>query len=218
RISLKFLIGGKVTELTQYPWTALLLTTFENGFQQTAFNCGGSLISSRVVLTAGHCVYDKEAVMKSVQVFLAEFDKRTFPRDCKLTGEGQKCIDNIAIYAEDVIRHPRPICLPFINIDDPEHARLQLTVAGWGRNGQYKSDTKQSTTVQLVPQHDCRRYYPDLTTRHLCAAGYSGEDTCKGDSGGPLMVLYRGKYYVVGVVSGKRTDTPCGSAVPSLYT
>lgn len=112
----------------------------------------------------------------------------------------------------------RPICLPLINIDNPEFSNLPLSVAGWGRNGRYQSDVKQSTVVHLVPQRECKIHYPYLTKRHLCAAGHTGEDTCKGDSGGPLMSLHRGKYFVAGIVSGKRADSPCGSAVPSLYT
>lgn len=112
----------------------------------------------------------------------------------------------------------RPICLPPIDIDSPQFSDVRLAVAGWGRNGQYQSDIKQSTFVNLVPQEQCKKFYPDLTREDLCAAGYRGEDTCKGDSGGPLMTVYNGKYYVVGVVSGKRADSPCGTSVPSLYT
>lgn len=44
------IIGGKeVTDVNQYPWMALLE---KNG----RFTCGGSLINSKYVLTAGHCV------------------------------------------------------------------------------------------------------------------------------------------------------------------
>lgn len=112
----------------------------------------------------------------------------------------------------------RPICLPNINIDIPEFTNLPLAVVGWGRDHQYVSDVKQSTVVHLVPPEDCKKSYPHLSKDHLCAAGRTGQDTCKGDSGGPLMMLYRGSFYIIGVVSGKRADTPCGSKVPSLYT
>ncbi|XP_053607861.1 urokinase-type plasminogen activator-like isoform X2 [Plodia interpunctella] len=237
--------GGKETDLEQFPWTVLLKTTFDYGTSEASFNCGGSLISSYYVLTAGHCVVEDNARVKEVEVYLAEYDKRTFPRDCKsVLGEGRKCVENIVMRAQNVIPHPnydndrlyndialirmqrpapysdyiRPICLPPINIDEPDFFNLRLAVAGWGRNGKYKSEIKQSTVVNLVPNRECREYYPHLSKSQLCAAGYSGEDTCKGDSGGPLMLQYEGKYFVSGVVSGKRADAPCGTSVPSLYT
>ncbi|XP_075973757.1 phenoloxidase-activating enzyme-like isoform X2 [Anticarsia gemmatalis] len=239
------IIGGKETELEQFPWTVLLKVTFDYGDKRQAFNCGGSLISSRYVLTAGHCVYDEGGKIVDIEVNLAEYDKRTFPKDCKLVlGQGQKCIENVVMKADDVTLHPqyqdaqlkndialirlrgiapytdyiRPICLPSIDIDSPNFSNLRLAVAGWGRNGRYRSDIKQSTIVNLVPQEKCKKFYPGLSRRNLCAAGYTGEDTCKGDSGGPLMTVYGGKYEVVGVVSGKRADSPCGTSVPSLYT
>ncbi|XP_047995220.1 serine protease easter-like [Leguminivora glycinivorella] len=239
------IIGGKTTEIDQFPWTVLLNSKFTNGRTTAEFSCGGSLISARYVLTAAHCLYDETSRLSDVEVYLAEYDKRTFPRDCMISpGEGRRCIENIAMRAEDVVLHPqyddtrlqndialirlkgtapytdyiRPICLPLINVDSPDFSNLPLSVAGWGRNGRYQSDVKQSTVVHLVPQGECKAHYPHLTRRHVCAAGHTGEDTCKGDSGGPLMMLYRGKHFVAGIVSGKRADSPCGSTVPSLYT
>ncbi|XP_063825431.1 phenoloxidase-activating enzyme-like isoform X1 [Ostrinia nubilalis] len=237
--------GGKETELEQFPWTVLLKTIFVYPDKEVAFSCGGSLISSRYVLTAGHCIVDSKGTVKDVEIYLAEYDKRTFPKDCKnVLGKGQVCVENIVMHAENLHLHPeyddnrlhndialirlrgnapytdyiRPICLPPINVDSPELSNLRLAVAGWGRNGQYKSNIKQSTVVNLVPQSDCRSAYPGLTRMQVCAAGYTGEDTCKGDSGGPLMMMYAGRYFVSGVVSGKRADAPCGTSVPSLYT
>ncbi|VVD00809.1 unnamed protein product, partial [Leptidea sinapis] len=249
--------GGQETELDQFPWTVLMKTTFDYGSKIAAFSCGGSLISRRYVLTAGHCVYEPKAKVflvielilnfdqSEVEITLAEYDKRTFPDDCVMVfGGRQSCVKNVRMQAEDVIHHPeynddrllndialirlrgwapytmyiRPICLPPFSIDKADYSNLPLAVAGWGRNGKYETDIKQSTVVHLIPHDDCEKSYPHLTSSHICAAGRTGEDTCKGDSGGPLMMLYRGSYYVIGIVSGKRADSPCGSKVPSLYT
>ncbi|CAH0397854.1 unnamed protein product [Chilo suppressalis] len=237
--------GGKETDLQQFPWTVLMKTTFVYATRESAFSCGGSLVSSRYVLTAGHCVFDAKGRVKGIEVTLSEYDKRTFPKDCKtLLGRGEVCVENSVMQAENYVLHPdydddrlfndiavvrlqgvapytryiRPICLPPFDIDDPQFSNLQLAIAGWGRNGRYKSNTKQSTVVNLIPQGQCRDSYPNLNRNQMCAAGYTGEDTCKGDSGGPLMMQYNGKYYLSGVVSGKRADAPCGTSVPSLYT
>lgn len=150
---------------------------------------------------------------------------------CLLQFFGSLGIFNLEIIGSSHLTHPihlkysipisgfiRPICLPPLDIDKEEFTNLPLAVAGWGRNGKYVSNIKQSTVVRLVPHDECQKSYPYLSKSHLCAAGRTGEDTCKGDSGGPLMMMFRGSYYVIGVVSGKRADSPCGTSVPSLYT
>lgn len=50
--------------------------------------------------------YDK--ICSSVNVTLAEYDKTTFPRDCKYEmGRKPICIDNVLMFAEDVVLHPQ---------------------------------------------------------------------------------------------------------------
>lgn len=52
----------------------------------------------------------------------------------------------------------------------------------------------------------------------MCAIGHSGQDSCYGDSGGPLMAYYNGNYILVGIVSGKYVvGAECGSRVPTSY-
>lgn len=52
-----------------------------------------------------------------------------------------------------------------------------------------RASVLQEVSLPLVSYQDCLRHFPSYSItrdRHLCA-GERGKDTCKGDSGGPLM-------------------------------
>ena len=48
------IVNGILAELNEFPWMAALVYEESNGEQKTA--CGGSLISSNVIITAAHCI------------------------------------------------------------------------------------------------------------------------------------------------------------------
>merc|ERR1719394_2296534 len=60
------IVGGQETEENEYPWQVALVSTWNSHYPW----CGGTLISSTHVLTAAHCVYEKES--SDIQVLLRE--------------------------------------------------------------------------------------------------------------------------------------------------
>lgn len=49
------IIGGETTEIGEFPWIVLLRYRNRNG-TDAGFQCGGTLINNRYVLTAAHCL------------------------------------------------------------------------------------------------------------------------------------------------------------------
>lgn len=57
----------------------------------------------------------------------------------------------------------------------------------------------------------------NFTKAHICAGGELGRDSCKGDSGGPLMYLSGLRHDLIGVSSFGHRD--CGTKnIPGVYT
>ncbi|HSD24969.1 MAG TPA: serine protease [Solirubrobacterales bacterium] len=53
------IVGGHTADISQYPWQAAVVYSGSGNAHKRQF-CGGSLITSRIVLTAGHCVFDTD--------------------------------------------------------------------------------------------------------------------------------------------------------------
>lgn len=126
--------------------------------------------------------------------------------------------------AEDVTftNYIKPICLPVSS-----NLSQKLTVAGWGSTeNRRESDVKLKVSLPLVDMRQCSVTYQrsgvTLGEGQLCAGGQKGFDSCRGDSGGPLMQQERGadmlaRWKVVGVVSFG--PSPCGmEGFPGIYT
>lgn len=131
----------------------------------------------------------------------------------------------------------QPICLPPLRnaFDDP----AWFTVAGWGKTeiGELmaighvsrcltvcsfaggSSDVKLKAVVPLVSRRACQVAYEKklIADDQLCAGGQPGIDSCRGDSGGPLMANFYGRWFAHGIVS--HGPNRCGTPnMPGVYT
>nr|XP_015836792.1 PREDICTED: uncharacterized protein LOC661375 [Tribolium castaneum] len=122
----------------------------------------------------------------------------------------------------------RPICLPTSNEElRRSFIGQKLFVAGWGKTeNRSESNIKLKVQVPVKQTSECSSTYRVANVRlgpgQMCAGGEKGRDSCRGDSGGPLMTVIRDKnkddhWYAAGVVSFG--PSPCGMENwPGVYT
>ena len=184
------IVGGTQTIEGRFPYQVALVNN------STAF-CGGSLISSKWVLTAAHCYgyathvqigrYDMDDVLETYeeievlyQIPHPDYNPLTMNNDFMLL-----MLQNESMY-------------PPVILDDGSVSfsnELELTVIGWGKTHDSifagSSDVLLEVDVDFLPSFKCsRRYRPlgaEITDQMLCAARI-GKDACQGDSGGPLIL------------------------------
>lgn len=229
-------VGGVPADLGAWPWmTALGYRNKKTRLPQ--WLCGGSLISIRHVLTAGHCVYNR------YDLYLARLGEHDLQSDT----DGAKPIDvpiergtihpqyNSSTVANDiaVLRLKReilftdaihPICLPLIpEIQNKDYVRHSPFVAGWGAllyRGP-SSNVLLETQLPVVSHENCKNVYAQLNheiDESVLCAGHplGGRDACQGDSGGPLMFPMSTTYYIIGIVSVGYRCAERG--IPGVYT
>ena len=131
-----------------------------------------------------------------------------------------------------------PVCLPWQAGNPVESLELndKLTVTGWGRisnnprltiaslkRWNVSQKTLQKLQVPLISNEACKNVglYKNLidSSIQLCAGGQHGQDSCGGDSGGPLTykVSTDAPMFQVGLVS--YGGYKCGiEGIPGVYT
>ncbi|CAG0893824.1 unnamed protein product [Darwinula stevensoni] len=126
----------------------------------------------------------------------------------------------------DLSPHVDTICLPEPGYSRPWGNTCVSTGFGknsFGKEGQYQVILKK-VELPLVERIECEKRLQNtklgqwfrLHWSFLCAGGVAGEDTCRGDGGGPLVCYdpNKGSWFQAGIVAW---GIGCGNAIPGIY-
>ena len=201
-------IDGVETPPNKYPWLVGLVLGNENSTTE----CGGSLLSSRTVLTAAHCPNTGWVItgqhIKSIISGNERWYKVKSKTNHPLFNNRTIAYDLAIITLEQDVEfneYARPICLP--TDCTREYANDQVWVAGWGVESWpgNQSNVLREAKLTTMSNTECctspNKYRCcEITDDMICAADKSRRP-CYGDSGGPIMINENGLYTVIGVVS-----------------
>jgi chymotrypsin len=205
------IVGGNIVTPHSHPHQVGLLFRGTLGKESL---CGGSLITTRSVLTAAHC----PSLTRSCQVILGAHQITTVEPSQQRFNVDQSAYRIHPAYSLTSFQHDIAIIilptaatlnnfvtlavLPALGTTDSFAGALS-TVTGWGRT----SDLSTSGSTHLrwaqnrVITNEACSQFSNLISQSVLCTSTAGGSPCVGDSGGPLTVQSEGVRVQIGVVS-----------------
>lgn len=233
------IVNGDITDYRNFPFFGILY--FNN-----SFTCGCSFIGGRMnaVITAAHCVHRRNQKLFSVSFMQPGMSSPglnyAVRRVIVHPRYNPKKIDyDIAILYLSSAPNPiiTPLAVPPINIGVVlTNPGTPVSVLGYGETylarGGAKRDKDISELLRIAnlsiisnAPSIYNKWSPNLLTNRMILATNEvdinnpddNKDSCRGDSGGPLIGNFNGTRYLVGLVSWGMSR--CGtSGYPGVYT
>lgn len=229
------IIGGKPASISSYPWLAHI--SYRGAVE--GFDCGGTVVSPRLILTAAHCVLTgtgRVAAAPSFSILTGTGDLR------EAAPERVSQVSQVLVFPEyepsrtlndaALLVLAAPVTAPTLPLATTADEALlasgaPLAVAGWGltsfdpprlpavlREGQSIVQSSQSCQRRL--RQVLLAYVPGS---QFCVKSQSGSGVslCNGDSGGPGIARRPdGSPVQVGVISLK-ASLDCNPASPQIF-
>ncbi|XP_055596188.1 trypsin-4-like [Uranotaenia lowii] len=180
------IVGGFEISIAEVPWQVSLRDG--NHF------CGGSIIGSKWVLTAAHCIESSNNPRPSIRYGSSNSEngytaklKRSIRHPNYKGSDYDYALLELA-QSISFSNNVKAITLP--QQDETVYAGTMCLVSGWGTTQNFWDDTTKlrAANVPTIAYDDCNEaYYGKITPRMICAGYWNGGiDSCQGDSGGPL--------------------------------
>lgn len=233
------IIGGEEAAPGEFS-SFMVSLQFRNADGRWQHRCGGSVIDSKTILTAAHCVPAEadpsQAKLDTMRV-VSGIDRLSDTSGAQFrTVEGtlrhpkygkENGFDFGYVYLNRPLENVKPVTLPTRGTDALLAPGSKATLIGWGdtvEGADKGSDHLMRVDVPVLEQDECA-FAPGNGTdafnpaTDMCA-GVRGKDSCQGDSGGPLFkTLGEGehrKVFQIGIVSRGKGCAHQGA--PGIYT
>lgn len=211
------IVGGYEVHISQHPHQVSMRRK-SSSTAAFSHSCGGSIYNENVIVTAAHCIYNREP---EEFIIVAGTSKRNggdgvVSRVTKIImHDGYEP----SVYNNDVALMILATPLPLNNVtiapialtsEIPKNGAKSV-ITGWGTtsSGGVSSNQLLAVEVPIVGNSKCDAAYAvyygpgRIYDSMLCAGveGIGGKDACQGDSGGPLLVNDK----LAGIVSWGRS-------------